>query len=238
MAHQTCKNEDVRPSAPWTPTNQPPMVTTTGQEQPIWIMDDNQQISYHPQNAPTISVVDCYGNVLMTPPVNRNVDARNVLPPRPPLRKARQTQAGHTRQAVNSVQPQVIRETRQVTSSNTISARNSPIGEELCRAFNRNCDRLNVARMEMVRDQGDQLYQAQQRYIKEWQDLEEYELSPTQLMQNQISLMKHHKRIWFEITKSHSEQRASFAAKEEATFRQTLDNLRKKDAKDAVRPDV
>ena len=92
--------------------------------------------------------------------------------------------------------------------------------------------------MEMVRDQGDQLYQAQQRYIKEWQDLEGYEFSPTQLMQNQISLMKHHKRIWFDITKSHSEQRASFAAKEEATFRQTLDNLRKKDAKDAVRPDV
>ena len=241
MAHQTFKNEDARPSTPWTSTNQPPMATTTGQEQPIWTINDNQQISYQPQNAPTISVVDCCGNVLMTPPANRNVDARNVLPPLPPLiedtlvKEARQAQAGDTRQVVNSVQPLVSKDTRQVVNSSTPPTRNSPIGEELCRAFNKIWDKLNIARMEMVRDQGNQLCQAQQRYIKEWQNLEEYEFNPSQLMQNQISLMKYHKRIWFNITKNHSEQRASFAAKEEATFRQALDNLKKKDARDTAR---
>ena len=108
MAHQSCKNEDTRTptsSTPWTATNQPSMVTPTRREQPIWTVDDNQQMSYHTQNAPTISVVDCCGNGLTTPPANRNVDARNVLPPLPPLRKARQAQAGDTRQVVNSVQP-------------------------------------------------------------------------------------------------------------------------------------
>ena len=101
MAHQSFKNEDTRSptsSTPWTATNQPSMVTPTGQEQHIWTVDDNHQISYHPQNAPTISVVDCCGNVLMTPPANRNVDARNVLPPLLPLiedalvKEARQAQ--------------------------------------------------------------------------------------------------------------------------------------------------
>jgi len=244
MAHQSFKNENTQTTTSWAATNQPPMMASAGPEQPIWIVDDNNQMMYHPQNAPTISMVDCCGNILRTPPASiRNVDARNVLPPLPPLvedalvNEARQIQGEDTRHIVNITQSTTNRDSRQVVNNSNItpSARNSPIGEELCRAFTKIWDKLNIARMEMVRDQGNQLQQAQQRYVKEWQNLEEYGFSATQLMQNQVSLMKYHKRIWFSITKNHSEQRASFVAKEEATFRQAMDNLRKKDARDTAR---
>ena len=60
-------------------------------------------------------------------------------------------------------------------------------------------------------------------------ELDSLELTQEQREHHQRSLEQHHKHIWYSITRNHSYQRINFEIQEELTFRQKLDEIRKRD---------
>ena len=88
---------------------------------------------------------------------------------------------------------------------------------------------LNQARRTMIQRHIDQLCQAHNKYMNQARELDSLEFTPEQREHHQRSLEQHHKHIWYSITRNHSFQRINFVIQEELTFRQKLDEIRKKD---------
>ena len=88
---------------------------------------------------------------------------------------------------------------------------------------------LNQARRTMIQRHSDQLCQAHNKYMNQARELDSLELTQEQREHHQRSLEQHHKHIWYSITRNHSYQRINFVIQEETTFRQKLDEIRKKD---------
>ena len=100
---------------------------------------------------------------------------------------------------------------------------------DVTQIFEKLWTKLNQARRSMIQRHSDQLCQAHNKYMNQARELDSLEFTPEQREHHQRSLEQHHKHIWYSISRNHSFQRVNFVIQEELTFRQKLDEIRKKD---------